>query len=67
MMTFLIANMVYTDALVALFAFGGIYAAGTFGWQTLQIGTFGILAALFRHAGCVDRRQSSMTSSGRRL
>ena len=45
MLTFLIANMVYTDALVALFAFGGIYAAGTFGWQTLQIGTFGILAA----------------------
>ena len=45
MLTFLIANMVYTDALVALFAFGGIYAAGTFGWQTLQIGTFGILLA----------------------
>ncbi len=34
MATFLIANMVYTDALVALFAFGGIYAAGTFGWHT---------------------------------
>ncbi len=25
---FLIANMIYADALVALFAFGGIYAAG---------------------------------------
>lgn len=46
MATFLIANMVYTDALVALFAFGGIYAAGTFGWQTIQIGTFGILLAV---------------------
>jgi MFS transporter, UMF1 family len=45
MATFLIANMVYTDALVALFAFGGIYAAGTFGWQTIQIGVFGILLA----------------------
>ena len=45
MATFLLANMVYTDALVALFAFGGIYAAGTFGWQTLQIGVFGILLA----------------------
>lgn len=42
---FLIANMVYTDGLVALFAFGGIYAAGTFGWQILQIGVFGILLA----------------------
>ncbi|MBN9599427.1 MAG: MFS transporter [Afipia sp.] len=45
MATFLIANMVYTDALIALFAFGGIYAAGTFGWQTIQIGSFGILLA----------------------
>jgi UMF1 family MFS transporter len=45
MAMFLIANMVYTDALVALFAFGGIYAAGTFGWHTIQIGTFGILLA----------------------
>jgi UMF1 family MFS transporter len=42
-MTFLIANMIYTDGMLALFAFGGIYAAGTFGWGTIQIGTFGIL------------------------
>ena len=46
MLTFLIANMVYTDALIALFAFGGIYAAGTFGWQTIQIGSFGILLTI---------------------
>jgi UMF1 family MFS transporter len=44
--TFLLANMVYTDALVSLFAFGGIYAAGTFGWNTIQIGTFGIILAI---------------------
>jgi MFS transporter, UMF1 family len=46
MMTFLIANMIYTDGLVSLFAFGGIYAAGTFGWNTIQIGTFGIILAI---------------------
>jgi UMF1 family MFS transporter len=40
---FLIANMVFTDGLVALFALGGIYAAGVFGWGTLQLGVFGIL------------------------
>lgn len=40
---FLLANMVYQDALVALFAFGGIYAAGVFGWQTIELGVFGIL------------------------
>jgi MFS transporter, UMF1 family len=40
---FLVANMIYADGLVALFAFGGIYAAGTFGWHTIEIGIFGIL------------------------
>ncbi|HEV7634194.1 MAG TPA: MFS transporter [Bradyrhizobium sp.] len=43
---FLFANMIYTDGLVSLFAFGGIYAAGTFGWNTIQIGTFGIILAI---------------------
>lgn len=46
MTIFLIANMIYTDGLVSLFAFGGIYAVGTFGWNTIQIGTFGILLAI---------------------
>jgi UMF1 family MFS transporter len=46
MMAFLIANMIYTDGLVSLFAFGGIYAAGTFGWNTIQIGSFGIVLAV---------------------
>jgi UMF1 family MFS transporter len=46
MAIFLLANMVYTDGLISLFAFGGIYAAGTFGWHTIQIGTFGILLAI---------------------
>jgi UMF1 family MFS transporter len=46
MTVFLIANMIYTDGLVSLFAFGGIYAVGTFGWNTIQIGTFGILLAI---------------------
>jgi UMF1 family MFS transporter len=43
---FLLANMIYTDGLVSLFAFGGIYAASTFGWRTIQIGSFGILLAI---------------------
>lgn len=46
LLRFFIANMIYTDGLVALFAFGGIYAAGTFGWQTMQIGIFGILLTI---------------------
>ena len=38
MTAFLLANMIYTDGLVSLFAFGGIYAAGTFGWTRFRSG-----------------------------
>jgi MFS transporter, UMF1 family len=40
---FLIARMIYTDGLNTLFAFGGIYAAGTFGMQIAEVIKFGIL------------------------
>lgn len=39
---FLVARMLYTDGLGTLFAFGGIYAAGTFGMDLGQVITFGI-------------------------
>lgn len=48
---FLIASMVYRDALAALFAFGGIYAAGVLGWGAFQLGVFGIIAALVGSIG----------------
>ncbi len=50
---FLIANMVYQDGLVALFAFGGIYGAGVFGWQATELGVFGILLALAGTVGAL--------------
>lgn len=40
---FLLAQMLYTDGLNTLFAFGGIYAAGTFGMNFDQIILLGIL------------------------
>jgi UMF1 family MFS transporter len=43
---FLVANMVYQDGLVALFAFGGIYGAGVFGWGPTELGVFGILLTI---------------------
>ncbi|WP_181701305.1 MFS transporter [Chthonobacter albigriseus] len=43
---FLAANMIYTDGLIALFAFGGVYAAGVLGWGTIEIGIFGILLTI---------------------
>jgi len=39
---FLIARMIYTDGLNTLFAFGGIYAAGTFGFGFEDLILFGI-------------------------
>ncbi len=52
-MTFLLANMVYKDGLVALFAFGGIYAGGVLGWTTIEIGSFGILLTVTGTLGAV--------------
>jgi MFS transporter, UMF1 family len=43
---FLIANMIYTDGLIALFAFGGIYGVGQLGWHTIELGLFGILLTI---------------------
>lgn len=39
----LFARLVYNDGLVTIFAFGGIYAAGTFGFTTEDIFIFGIV------------------------
>jgi MFS transporter, UMF1 family len=50
---FLVANMVYQDALVALFAFGGIYGAGVFGWGPTELGLFGILLTVTGTAGAL--------------
>ena len=39
----LLARLVYNDGLVTIFAFGGIYAMGTFGFTTNDIFVFGIV------------------------
>ena len=39
---FLIAQMIYSDGLTTLFAFGGIYAAGTFGMSLPEVIMFGV-------------------------
>jgi UMF1 family MFS transporter len=52
-MLFLIARMIYFDGLSAIFAFGGIYAAGSFGWTTTNLGIFGIILTIFAAIGAV--------------
>ena len=58
---FLMGSMCYRDALNALYAFGGVYAALVLDWQTIQIGVFGIIAAIAAAittwlAGLADQR-----------
>jgi UMF1 family MFS transporter len=58
------SSMFYRDALNGLYTFGGIYALGVLGWSILEIGIFGILAALSGAVFCwvggrVDRRIGS--------
>jgi UMF1 family MFS transporter len=38
--------MLYRDALGALYSFGGIYATLVLGWTVIEIGVFGIVAAV---------------------
>lgn len=46
LLNFLVGSMFYRDALNALYAFGGVYAALVLDWATIQIGVFGIIAAI---------------------
>lgn len=49
----LIARMIYNDGLVTIFAFGGIYAAGTFGFSFKEIMIFGIVLNVAAGAGAL--------------
>ncbi|PPD00708.1 MAG: MFS transporter [Hyphomicrobium sp.] len=46
LLIFLLARMIYTDGLTAIFTFGGIYGASVFGWGPLELGIFGIVLTL---------------------
>lgn len=40
---FLISRMAYYDGVTAVYTFGGLYAAGTFSWELVELGVFGII------------------------
>jgi UMF1 family MFS transporter len=48
---FLIAYMIYNDGLAAVITFGGVYARGTFGWESASLGAFGILLTIIATIG----------------
>ena len=49
----LVARLVYNDGLVTIFAFGGIYAAGVFGFTLAQVLVFGIVVNAAAGAGAI--------------
>lgn len=61
LLNFLLGSMFYRDALNALYAFGGVYAALVLEWNITAIGVFGVVAAIAAAvttwlAGLADRR-----------
>jgi UMF1 family MFS transporter len=48
---YLVAFMLYNDGLAAIIAFGGVFAAAIFGWDTVTIGIFGIVVTVFAIPG----------------
>ena len=50
---FLVARLFYNEGLVTIFAFGGIYAAGTFGFSVMDVLIFGIAINLAAGVGAI--------------
>lgn len=50
---FLIARMIYQDGVNGLLVLGGTFAAGMFGWQTMEIGVYGIILNVVAIGGCI--------------
>lgn len=50
---FLIARMIFQDGVNGLLALGGAFAAGMFGWQTMELGLYGIILNVVAIFGCL--------------
>jgi UMF1 family MFS transporter len=62
---FLIARMIYQDGVNGLLILGGTFAAGMFGWATIEIGIYGIILNVVAIFGCLIAGRS-MHASARR-
>ncbi len=52
LLRFLMARMIYQDGVNGLLALGGTFAASMFGWQTIEMGIYGILLLVIAIGGC---------------
>ena len=64
LLRFLLARMLYQDGVNGVLILGGAFAAGLFGWATMEIGIYGIVLNVVAIGGCfvagrVDQRLGS--------
>lgn len=50
---YLVARMIFNDGMVGVLIFGGVYAAGTFGWGTITMLIFGIITSFSAAIGAL--------------
>lgn len=64
---FLIARMTYQDGVNGLLALGGTFAAGMFGWQTIEMGIYGILLLVVAIGGCAAAGKMDMRLGSKKV
>jgi len=65
LLRFLIARTLYQDGVNGVLILGGAFAAGMFGWATMEIGLFGILLNVVAIAGCFAAGRLDQTLGSR--
>lgn len=50
---YLVARMVFNDGMAGVLTFGGVYAAGTFDWETIEMLIFGIVTSVSAALGAM--------------
>lgn len=66
LLTFLVSSMLYRDGIWAIYAFGGVYAAGVLHLSITQIGIFGILTIVFGAVGGILAARLHASQGARR-
>ncbi len=64
---FLIARMLYQDGVNGLLILGGAFAAGMFGWATMEIGIYGIILNIVAIGGCFAAGRLDQRLGSRRM
>jgi UMF1 family MFS transporter len=66
LLRFFIARMLYQDGINGVLILGGVFAAGMFGWVTMEIGLFGMLLNIVAIFGCIVAGRIDQSLGSRR-